>query len=119
MTDRYRSSDDLVFPFIFIPHGAPESPEVAAFKARYPGWFTIPATFVPRAADEPDHWREEARSPEPSPGEFIPSGGPAFSSMQAFERLYATMNDPESVLGITRAGEGEHKYPARDGDCNI
>lgn len=36
--DRYdaRYPDDLVLPFIFVPHGAPERPEVAEFKARYP-----------------------------------------------------------------------------------
>lgn len=47
--DRYNSSypDDLVLPFVFVPHGEPERPEVAEFKARYPDWFAIPATFVP------------------------------------------------------------------------
>ncbi|MEO9190893.1 MAG: hypothetical protein ABI224_12985 [Acetobacteraceae bacterium] len=46
--DRYDSSypDDLIL-LLFIPHGEPEGPEVVEFKARYPDWFTIPATFVP------------------------------------------------------------------------
>ncbi len=121
VTDRDRSSNDLVLPFIFIPHGAPESPEVAAFKARYPGWITIPATFVPHAADTPEHWREDARSSEPRPGEFTTSGVQPPSPVQGFERSYATMNDPASVLETRRAtadtppasGSG-HTYVAAD-----
>ncbi|HJS87272.1 MAG TPA: BPSL0067 family protein [Acetobacteraceae bacterium] len=121
MTDRDRSPNDLVLPFIFIPHGAPESPEVAAFKARYPGWITIPATFVPRVAGAPDQRREEARSSEPYPGEFTPSRVQPLSPVHAFERSYATMNDPGAVPGITRvaadtppaSGSG-HAYVAAD-----
>ncbi len=102
MTDRYRSGDDLILPFIFIPHGAPEPPEVAAFKARYPGWFTIPATFVPRAPSAPDHLREEAQSQERHPRELNQSGARHLSPEQAFECSSVTLNDPGSAVGITR-----------------
>ncbi len=37
-------------PFCFVPHGAPEPTE---WMTRHPGWFKIPATFVPRGAWPP------------------------------------------------------------------
>jgi len=36
--------------FCFVPHGAPEPTE---WMARHPGWFKIPATFVPRSSPPP------------------------------------------------------------------
>jgi hypothetical protein len=41
----------LRIPFMFTGRGAPESPELAEFRARHPGWITIPATFVPLATE--------------------------------------------------------------------
>jgi hypothetical protein len=37
--------DVVRLPFCFVPHGAPEPTE---WMARHPGWFKIPATFIPR-----------------------------------------------------------------------
>ena len=37
--------DVVRIPFCFVPHGAPEPTE---WMARHPGWFKIPATFIPR-----------------------------------------------------------------------
>jgi hypothetical protein len=37
--------DVVRIPFRFVPHGAPAPTE---WMARHPGWFKIPATFVPR-----------------------------------------------------------------------
>ena len=53
---RYRVAPSLKFapmvriPFCFVPHGAPEPTE---WMARHPGWFKIPATFVPRSEPVP------------------------------------------------------------------
>ncbi len=68
--------DDLTLPFIFVPHGMAGSPEVAEWRAAHPGWFSIPATFHPRAPDRPAEMRtpEAARTrrrpgpPPPRPG---------------------------------------------------
>jgi hypothetical protein len=112
VTDRYRSPDDLVLPFIFIPHGAPESPEVAAFKARYPGWFTIPATFVPRAAGSvrdnagplPDgsaatgHSRAASQAAPPR----MPERTDTASAFRAFQRANALHGDPVAALRALR-----------------
>ena len=62
--------DDLRLPFLFVPHGVPEPPGVAAFKARYPGWFSIPATFVPRA--------EPGRGDDAVPLEWLDAPDPPF-----------------------------------------
>jgi hypothetical protein len=49
----------LRVPFIFIPYGSAEGPEVAAFKAAHPGWVKLRATFVPH--------QQPALEPEPQP----------------------------------------------------
>ena len=112
MTDRYRSPDDLVLPFIFIPHGAPKSPKVAAFKARHPGWFTIPATFVPRAAGSvrdnagplPDgsaatgHSRAASQAAPPR----MPERTDTASAFRAFQRANALHGDPVAALRALR-----------------
>ena len=36
--------NDLVTPFIFVPHGAPDP---VAWKKANPGWVSFPATFIP------------------------------------------------------------------------
>ncbi len=36
--------DDLVTPFLFVPHGSPDPVE---WKRAHPGWASFPATFVP------------------------------------------------------------------------
>ncbi len=56
MSDHFRSGNDLVLPFGFVARGDdPNPPELVEFKARYPGWFTIPATFTPHdVADKPN-----------------------------------------------------------------
>ncbi len=77
MTRRYRGFDDLTLPFIFVPHGEEGSPAVAEFKARHPGWFSIPARFVPEPAPEP---APDTVSPTlhdmliPSEGPLVPTG---------------------------------------------
>ena len=107
--DRYNSSypDDLVLPFVFVPHGEPERPEVAEFKARYPDWFAIPATFVPhpRPAEalagpsrglDTGHRRPVA--PPPRPG----SGTDWDGAVRAFRDYYLARH---GQTGANRAGE--------------
>jgi len=112
VTDGFGSFDDLVLPFIFIPHGAPESPEVAAFKARYPSWFTIPATFVPRLAGDaqdntgslPDgtattsHSRAVRQAAPPR----MPKRTDTASAFRAFQRANALYGDPVAALRALR-----------------
>ena len=104
-------ADDLRLPFLFIPHGVPEPPEVAAFKARCPGWFSIPATFVPRTEpdrgddavpprgrpDAPDPPFREAVSPAPHARRFDEQASMA-ASVRAFQRASEVHGDSVAAL---------------------
>jgi len=104
-------ADDLRLPFLFIPHGVPEPPEVAAFKARCPGWFSIPATFVPRT--EPDRGddavppRGRPDAPDPPFREAVPPARHArrfdeqasmAASVRAFQRASEVHGDSVAAL---------------------
>jgi len=67
--------DDLVVPFIFVPHGDPEPTE---WMARHPGWVRFPATLVPRADPRPGG-EATPRHPPPtvSPSAAQPAPRPA------------------------------------------
>lgn len=116
MTDRVEFGEDLKIPFIFVPHGQPESPDVAAFKARYPDWISIPATFVPYGKDrrrengapplphagERRHPRYEDASVPPPQIDRRPRGGEPDSSLRAFQRANAVHADPVAALRALR-----------------
>ena len=64
--------DDLVLPFIYVPYGAPDP---VGWKARHPGWFSIPATFIPYddpvASPAEPVYVPEFDDPEPIPPERL------------------------------------------------
>lgn len=106
------ASDDLVLPFIFVPHGGAEPPELAAFKASHPGWFTIPATFRPSAATEATEEQSSRMTYGHLPSRLRPCPPPARpgngsvsneTAMQAFLVAWEVMNDPVAAL---RGGHG-------------
>ena len=118
-------ADDLRIPFLFVPHGVPEPPEVAAFKARYPGWFSIPATFVPRA--EPDRDDDTVRplgfldvpgapSREPVPpapgARRLDAQASVAASVRAFQRASEVHGDPIAALRALRDHPDEFADPA-------
>ncbi|MEO8714657.1 MAG: hypothetical protein ABI369_06565 [Acetobacteraceae bacterium] len=97
--------DDLVLPFIFVPYGEPERPEVAEFKARYPGWIAIPATFIPypreveQAPDEEPRLKTRPPPPRPVPPPTQPGSGTDWNgAMRAFLASYRGLNDPIALL---------------------
>ncbi len=108
-------ADDLKIPFLFVPHGEPESPEAAEFKARHPGWFSIPATFVPHARpdrddstvrplerlDASDPPSGEAGAVEPRTGQYDAQASMA-ASVRAFQRASEVHGDPVSALRALR-----------------
>ncbi|MEO9188575.1 MAG: hypothetical protein ABI224_01025 [Acetobacteraceae bacterium] len=105
MSDRYGSGDDLVLPFLFVPHGEPESPEVAAFKSRYPDWFSIPADFV--AHDDPEQPDDAFASPDEQERSEAPrpkgiEQDDTSSALRAFQRANALHGDPVAALRALR-----------------
>jgi hypothetical protein len=56
----------LRMPFIFIPDGSPDGPDVAAFKAAHPGWVRLRATFIPRPQPEPEPAQWQVAGAEPT-----------------------------------------------------
>jgi hypothetical protein len=54
------SFDELRLPFIFIPDGAPEPPEAAAFRAAHPQWISLRATLILRPAGATEAVNEAA-----------------------------------------------------------
>ena len=108
VTDQYSISDELRLPFIYVPYGQPESPDVAAFKARYPGWFSIPATFTPYpepprhdVADPPLEAIQAMESSE-RPGLAPPprriGGIDTTAALRAFQRAMTQHGDPVAAL---------------------
>jgi hypothetical protein len=105
-------ADDLKIPFLFIPHGVPEPPEAAAFRARYPGWFSIPATFVPRAEPvrdaAPIQYQDVSESPVqgtvfPAPaGTRLDAQASMAASVRAFQRASAVHGDAVAALRALR-----------------
>jgi hypothetical protein len=71
--------DVVRVPFCFVPHGAPAPTE---WMARHPGWFKIPATFVPRSS--------QPSEPEPAAPKGIPPGCPAYGAAAAGAPARAT-----------------------------
>ena len=117
-------ADDLRLPFLFVPRGVPEPPEVAAFKARHPGWFSIPATFVPRAEpdsdddtvplgglDAPDPPFREAVSPAPH-ARRLDRGTSMAASVRAFQRASEIHGDPVAALRALKENPDAFADPA-------
>jgi hypothetical protein len=116
VSDRVEFGEDLTIPFIFVADGEPEPPELAAFKARYPDWFSIPATYVPYSTeprrddgaspplhvDERRHPRDENASFPPPRIDHRPPGGEPGSSLRAFQRANAVHADPVAALRALR-----------------
>ncbi|MGA9866249.1 MAG: hypothetical protein WBQ75_07375 [Acetobacteraceae bacterium] len=137
MTEHYGFNDDLILPFIFVPHGEGETPELQEFKARYPGWFTIPAEFTPHDGPgssesavptvvDAERWPEPDRFQAPHPGWAAPArlgdSNPALSA-RAFQRAYEVHGDAVQALRALRdrtdafaddAPESTRATPAKD-----
>jgi len=107
--------DDLILPFIFVPHGGPEPPELAEYKANHPGWFTIPATYEPHeGVRQPD----EAPPPPPPSLQDLPgrwgrrceppnharrwASNDLAAASQAFQQANALHGDPVAALRSMR-----------------
>ena len=107
--------DDLILPFIFVPHGGPEPPELAEYKANHPGWFTIPATFEPHDGVRPP---DEAPPPPPPSLQDLPgrwgrrceppnharrwASNDLAAASQAFQQANALHGDPVAALRSMR-----------------
>jgi hypothetical protein len=115
VSDRVEFGEDLTIPFIFVADGESEPPELAAFKARYPDWFSIPATYVPYSkerrrensvpapdAGERRHPRYEVASFPPPQIDRRPRGGEPGSALRAFQRANAVHPDPVNALRALR-----------------
>ncbi|MGA9868087.1 MAG: hypothetical protein WBQ75_16805 [Acetobacteraceae bacterium] len=115
MSDINGPGDDLILPFIFVPHGGPEPPELAEYKANHPDWFTIPATFEPHEVVRPP---DEAPQPQPPPLQDSPGrwggrcdppnhaqrwgSGDLAAASQAFQQANALHGDPVAALRALR-----------------
>lgn len=108
----------LRVPFIFVPHGAPPPLE---WMAAHPGYVTLPATFVPRAAPatpepgheaEPEPEPELESEPEPPPEPRQPRVRPPdFREIDAFHEreregtaLAMRLTTPQGRAAVARAG---------------
>lgn len=113
MSKIYGPGDDLVLPFIFVPHDAPEPPELAEFKATYPDWFAISAIFEPHEdvaprdeppqvqpppSDAPARWGRRCEPPDHARG-LAPD---LAAASQAFLRASALHGDPVAALQAFR-----------------
>ncbi|HJS88205.1 MAG TPA: BPSL0067 family protein [Acetobacteraceae bacterium] len=111
-------ADDLKIPFLFIPHGEPESPEAAEFKARYPSWFSIPATFVPRierSQDVPPPERLDAPDTPPAPARGarrLDGQTSMAASVRAFQRASEVHGDPVTALRALKENPDAFADPA-------
>lgn len=112
MSDINGPGDDLILPFIFVPHGGPAPPELEEYKARYPGWFTIPATFEPHEDAGPRDEAPPGSPPDPPPQAGKASeppnharrlgGNDLITASWAFQRANAVHGDPVAALRAMR-----------------
>ncbi|MBV8402536.1 MAG: hypothetical protein JOZ17_28025 [Acetobacteraceae bacterium] len=87
--------NEVRIPFCFVPHGAPEPTE---WMARHPGWFKIPATFVPRSEPVP--------VPADPPRAYPPVGIPLANRLESRSESRSG-SEPRSPSDLHTSREGK------------